>query len=228
MRKVKDLNSEFKELIIKLYKNISLNDIVKARMEYGNKKYDIIISINGVEKIISIKSGISNTIYTEKISDFIIFLLEVGVDNNVIKEYLNYHYGDGTLNGTGKTRLSVFEYQKLNQDKIDYINTKINDENIINKVIDKYILQSSNLKTEVDAIVYGTEFDFFFITKEEIRKTIINKKDTTSTSIHFGKLHCKPAVRCLNFDKKYERRRHYVVINWYSIFDDVIECMEKS
>lgn len=35
-------------------------------------------------------------------------------------------------------------------------------------------------------------------------------------------------ARCLNYNKKYAAKRYCIQIKWYSIFDDIIEYMNKS
>ena len=175
--KVKSLTPIFKDLIYTLYgKKINENARIKCKVDYNKKKYDLVININDCIKKISIKKGINNSVHVEGISSFIHFLIDSGVSKENVIEYLNYHYADGTTNGTGKNRISCEEYKINNQDKIDKLNIALNNEYILKRAINRFILQGKNSNECIDAIIYGTVDDFMFITKDEIEKIILSKK----------------------------------------------------
>lgn len=155
-------------------------------------------------------------------------MIDSGVSKDIVVEYLKYHYADGTINGSGKNRISVNEYKINNQDKIDKINNAINNDYILKKAINRFVLQGKNSSECIDAIIYGTINDFLFITKEEAEKIILSKKDIYSTGVHFANLYCQPMTRNLNNNLKYENKRYCVQIKWYSIFDDIIEYMNNK
>ena len=174
--KVKSLTPIFKDLIYTLYgKKINENARIKCKVDYNKKKYDLVININDCIKKISIKKGINNSVHVEGISSFIHFLIDSGVSKENVIEYLNYHYADGTTNGTGKNRISCEEYKINNQDKIDKLNIVLNNEYILKRAINRFILQGKNSNECIDAIIYGTVDDFMFITKNEIEKIILSK-----------------------------------------------------
>lgn len=227
-KQIKSLDPNFRNLIFKLYGDINKDYFIHSKVDYEKKKYDLIVEINGVIKRISIKMGINNSVHVEGISSFIHFLIDSGVDRDAVIEYLKYHYADGTTNGTGRVRLSTEEYKKDNQDKIDYINSKINNPYVLERAINRFVLQGKNSNIQIDAILYGTETDFLFLTKEEVKKIIMNKKNMYSTGVHFGQLFCQPMTRCLNYNPKYEKKRYCVQIKWYSLFDDIMECMNNN
>ena len=59
-KKVHELNPLFRGFNDDLYGNVCENDIVKCMVSYDKKKYDIKISINSIEKNISIKKRYKN------------------------------------------------------------------------------------------------------------------------------------------------------------------------
>ncbi len=161
--------------------------------------------------------------HVEGISSFIHFLIDSGVSKEAVVAYLKYHYADGTTNGTGKERKSIEEYKKQNPCDINLINQEMNTIYVLNRAINRFLLQGKNSNIKIDAILYGTKDDFLWITSSDIINIIISKMNMESTSVHFGPLFCQPLTRCLNHNPKLERKRFLVQIKWYSIFDDIIE-----
>ena len=222
-RKVKFLNPLFKELIFSLFSNVLEDDVIRSYVDYENKKYDIVISINDVCKRLSIKKGMKNSVHVEGISSFVSFLKECNVDKGVIDEYLKYHFADGSIDGTGRYRVSAEKYKEANQWKVDYINEKINTDKILKKIVYRFILQGRNSKDCIDGLIYGYVDDFIFLSPDDIINIILSKKDVYSTGVHFSSLTCQPMNRCLNYNKLYESKRYCVQMKWYNLFDDAIE-----
>ncbi len=227
-KKVKELNIMYREFIEDLFINITGEDIITCCCDYRKKKYDIIIKINSEVKRISIKKGVKNSVHVEGISNFIDFLISNSISYNSIINYLEYHYADGTVNGRGKNRVSALEYKRTNQSKIDLINEEINQDAIIEKAIDRFILRGNLSVKSIDAILFGVKDDFIWIKKEDIKKHILSKKNTYSSAVHFGPLTVQPLDRCLNRNKKYESKRFSIQVKWYNLVDDIIENMNNK
>lgn len=227
-KKILELNPMFRNFIDDLFHFEDENSIIKCWMNHYPQKSDIFIKINGKMKGISIKKGMKNSIHVERISDFINFLIENHVDKEIILSYLKYHYADGSTNGKGNKRLSAEEYKINNQDKIDEINKKINEEKILKNAIDRFVIKGNNSDYYISALVCGEVDDFIWITREDIKNIILSKKDNKSSAVHFGPLTCQPKNRCLNYNYKYEKDRFCVQIKWYNLFDDIIENMNNK
>lgn len=227
-KKVKDLNPMVKELIDYLFPNVNENSIIKSWRNHISQKTDVFIRINGTMKGISIKKGSRNSVHVDRISDFVKFLFENGINKKIVNDYLKYHFADGTTNGKGAKRLSVEEYKVNHQDEINLINEIFNEEEILKNAIDRFILKGNNSDYYIDAIVYGECDDFLWLKKEDIYKIIVKKKNVKSTAVHFGSLIVQPKTRCLNYNPKYEKDRFCVQIKWYSLFDDIVESLNDN
>lgn len=227
-KKISELNPIFRELIDELFHLKKSNFIIKSWRNHYNHKSDIFIKINGKMKGISIKKGIKNSINVERISDFIHFLIENKIDNEIVVEYLKYQYADGSTNRKGLKRLSVEEYKKNNQANIDKINKAFNDEKILKEAIERFITKGNNSEYYIDAIIYGEVDDFVWATRDDIKNIILSKKQIYSTAVHFGPITCQPKNRCLNYNPKYEKDRFCVQLKWYNLFDDIIENMNNK
>lgn len=78
-------------------------------------------------------------------------------------------------------------------------------------------------------MIYGVTDDFLWATNEEIKYIILDQLKDYSTSIHFSCLSYQPMTRNLNYNAKYENKRHYIQIKWYNISDDLLKilCVRK-
>lgn len=226
-KKVGDLNLMYKNYIYDIFDNITDDDIVSAKIDFNEKKYDMILCVNNIKKLVSIKMGINNSVHVEGISSFIHFLIDSGVSRDSVIEYLRYHYADGTLNGTGKVRISGEEYKKDNQDKIDKINLEINNEYILTRAINRFVLQGKNSNQLIDVILYGTRDDILWLKRNDVYKVILDNKNIYSTGIHFGQLYCQPMTRNLNNNKRYDKKRFCIQIKWYSLFKNIMLIMNE-
>ena len=222
---IKELTPLCKDLIETIFPNENENSIIKCWRNHLKQKSDILIKINNKMKGISIKKGMKNSVHMEPISEFISFLISNNISRDNVIEYLKFHYADGTTNGKGYNRISTEEYKTKNQDKIDNLNKEINNEKLLVKAIDWFIIKGNNSKYPISALIYGEVNDFLYITKEDIIKTILSKKNDYSSTIHFSVLTVQPKNRCLNYNSKYEKDRFCVQIKWYNLFDDIIENM---
>ena len=224
---VKELNPILYDLVFSIFNNISDDDLIKSWCNHYNQKTDIFIKIGNAMKGISIKMGSRNSVHVESIDSFIAFLKGHKIPENIINEYLKFHYADGTTNNTGINRISSEEYKIDNQKSIDIINNYFNDKEIIRDAIDRFVLMGNNSSYAVDAIIYGTPEDFLWITRNDIID-ILTSSNKYVSSPHFGELICQPMNRCINHNSKYEKYRKFVQIKWYSLFDNIIDQMNKN
>lgn len=226
-KKVKQVNPIFQDLFHELYGELTGEEKIYISINYYKQKTDLHIKIKNTVKEISIKKGVKNSVHIEKIEEFIKFLNSQNIPNNIINEILKYHYADGTINGTGKIRISSSEYKIHNQDKLDLINNYFSQEKIMKAAIDRFVLVGNNSNKSIDAIIYGVIDDFVWITKNEIVDIILSNKDIKRTGLSFGPLFYQPLNRCLNRNPKYEYARNYIQIKWYHLSDAIIEVMSK-
>lgn len=228
-KKFKQLTPIYQDLLKALYPNISWNDQIICKPNFGKQKGDIILSFEGVLKRISIKKGVKNSVHIEPIEQFISFLDTQGIPKSIQTSILKYHYADGTIDGTGKHRLSVKDHKLQNQIEIDNINETLNNNSLISQLINRFVLVGNNSEHSVDALIYGVTDDFLWATREEIKYIILEQLKDYSTSIHFSCLSYQPMTRNLNYNAKYENKRHYIQIKWYNLSDDLIKilCIRK-
>ncbi len=220
---IKELNPLCRDLIDTIFPNENENMIIKCWRNHLQQKADILIKINNKIKGVSIKKGIKNSVHVEPISEFISFLITNNISRENVIEYLKFHYADGTTNGKGLKRISTTEYKAKNQFKIDKLNGEINNERLLRRAIDRFVLRGKNSSFPISALIYGEVDDFFFLTSDDIIKIILRKSAIYSSTVHFSVLTVQPKNRCLNYNPSYEKDRFCVQVKWYSLFDDIIE-----
>ena len=224
-KKVNQLDYYMQLFIEDLFDNANSNSKVICYKNTKLQKFDIFIKIDNEIRRVSVKKGIKNSVHTEPISDFIHFLIENKMPRKMIIDFLKYHYADGTTNGSGEKRISIFEYKQTHQNEIDSINKFINQEKILKRAIDRFIIYGRNSSKGIDDLIYGVPNDFLWIKKDDIYNLLIRNKDIYSTSIHFSSLTYQPLDRCINHNPKYEKCRFISQLKWYNISDDIIENM---
>ena len=215
----------FLELLNKLYGYLDYDDYIECWVNKSKRKADIYIKINGYVRGISIKKGVKNSVHNESIGTLVSFFRKLGIDEDIIKKFLYYQYADGTINGTGKTRISSSLYREKHQKDIDEINKVLNDEKYINAFVNRFVLQGNKSEYEVDAVIYGVVEDFIFITKEEVYYIMRKHLKDEISSLHVSLLTLQPMARNLNYNPKYEACRNQVQVKWYNISDNIIEVM---
>lgn len=227
-KKVNELDFYMQLFIEDLFGDIDDSLLVNCYKNEILQKFDIFIKIGNVIKRVSIKKGVKNSVHTEPISEFIHFLIENKMPRKLIINFLKYHYADGSTNGTGSQRLSIFEYKNKHQKEIDEINKFINQEHVLRNAIDRFIIYGRNSVNGIDAIIYGVPNDFIWIKKDDIYNLLIRNRNIYSTAIHFSSLTYQPLNRCINHNPKYDKCRFISQIKWYNISDDIIENMNYN
>lgn len=222
---INEIDPVSQDLFEKLYGKIPSNSLIRCYINLNKQKSDIIVSVDGIKRYISIKKGVKNSVHAEPISTFINFLKECGMNYELIKQVLLYQYGDGTMNGTGEKRLSSQEYYTNHSKEIQEINAFFNEEQFIKKAVNRFVLFGNNSDISIDAIIYGVVDDYIWITRDEIITIHLKHKFCSKTGLSIGGLFYQPMNRCLNYNSRYEKERHCVQLKWYHLSDDIIETM---
>ncbi len=221
-KRFKELNDNMKCFISFLFKEIIDDDILYATKINGKYKADIIISINDTQKYISIKVGSENSIHIEKLEYFINFLKSLNINDDIINYLKLYHYGDGTVDGTGTTRLNAEETKTCYYNEISKFNKYISYNNILSKILHRFLFDGVNSDLiSVDAIYYGNIKYGIWASKNEILKYLLENKSYYMKTIHFSKLTYQNWCRNINRNRKSESHRDYLQIKWFSLASDL-------
>ena len=95
-KEVRELNPLLQEFVHSLFKNIKEDTLIKSWRNHYDQKSDIFLKVGNVMKGVSEKMGSRNSVHVESINEFKQFLLEHSIPENIINDYLKFHYADGT------------------------------------------------------------------------------------------------------------------------------------
>lgn len=182
----------------------------------------MIITIEGIEKKVSIKKGAGNSVHQEKVALFVKFLSSINITEDIINELLRFHWGDGTYDGTGSKRISGPDYKKEFPERIDKINAELNKVEYLKIFVNRFIIQGkSEDYDKVDALYHGNINEGHWASENEIIE-YVTKNQFDLDSVHLGPLTYQTWNRCLNFNSKMEKRRQDMQIKWKSLLNDLL------
>ncbi len=92
-KKYGDLSIEFKSLLSKLFKNLNTDTNIICWQSKYSEKADIKIKINNEIKGVSIKCGANCSFHQESVQKFSNYLIKIGVENNIIKNFNDFIKG---------------------------------------------------------------------------------------------------------------------------------------
>ncbi len=217
-----NLNSNMQDFIKFLFSGVNVSGIrITATKPQGMVKPDIAITINGNTKYVSVKKGSGNSVHQEQLSLFETFLKNSGISSQIITYLKEFHYGDGSIDGKGGTRISANEWISNNYSKVSSINKAFKDNTFLIKVFNR-ILFVGNVSPAptVDAIFHGNINRALWASRDEIITYLLNWNNT-SNNIHFSNLSYQVWNRNLNYNPNTANRRHVMQLKWASLSEDL-------
>ena len=204
----------FQESLSKIF-NYQNEEMFICEKYGGHYKPDIYIKYGDKSINVSIKSGDSVSIHQEILEQFILFLEEIGISKRTIRIIKFYHYGDGTINGSGNELLDLKYLQLKYSIFIKQANYELNESINYNKIIDRILFSGRfNKNHSIDYLYYGTNKIGFFVSKEKILEYLLKQKSMYLNCLHIGPFTYQPASR-----KKPKVR--YCQFKWKSLLSDI-------
>ena len=221
-RKVKDLSNNLYHMMQELYGVLDEEEVITCYKTDDFIKPDFVIIYKDETRYVSMKSGRSEIVHSECIKDFVLFLRSLGVSRETQKTVLYYHYGDGTLDGTGKERYDYDKLRYLLHDRIAKANEEFHNIDIIMSVIERCVFTGTRSNAiPIDALYHGY-FEFGTVaTKKQIIKHLKRKKWDYIQNLHIGPLQLRPHARYVGTTIKNERKRQTLECYWTNLLSDI-------
>ncbi len=211
-----ELNNHWKQLIKMMFPSIVLSDIIYCENVKMPLKQDIFIVATGIKKTISIKSGKDATLHCESLEHFCSFLKFLNVDEYDIETLRIYHYGDGTIDGTGEKRECAATLKIKYENRIKIFNSHVNKPNLLRMIIDRFLsFGTLNQCDKVDYLYYGNLNDGELYDMNDLIEFFSIQHVTKIRGIHFGTFHYSAYYRFITSKNTNEMDRHYIAIKWF-------------
>lgn len=222
-KKISELTNNCSHLMKTIFGALDENEIIQCTKTEGSIKPDFCITYKGITKTVSMKSGRSNIVHQEIIKNFVLFLRSLGVSTKTQQTILLYQFGDGTLDGSGKERMSYERLRFLLADRIKEANDELNkDKNFIIKVVEHCVFKGAVPGAlEADYLYHG-DYEFgLAVSKSQVIKHIKRKNWDYMNNLHIGPLHIRPSARYIGREIVSEIRRHRVECFWPNLKEDI-------
>lgn len=215
-KKIQDLSPNLQKLVKKMFRSVDIFETIKVEQVPGFAKPDLKFTIGDESHYLSVKHGLSSQVHCEDISVFIDWLRKNNMSEHIIECYLRYHYADGTLDGSGKKRLSQPEALQVYKDEVEEINQAFNDDRFFVGSLFRRVMFEGNdpSKPAAEFIYHGDKEDGVICSKESVLSYAKTKREAKTKAPHFCKIVVRPYARYVNNDDTYPEKRHKVVFEW--------------
>lgn len=221
-KKYNELNENIKNFLSSIFKD-KLESSLPFTVEKvaGQAKPDLCINHNDIKKYISVKKGSGNSVHQESIQDFFPYIKEL-LGNTYLNYLKKFHYGDDTIDDTGKIRYNANECKSRYKHEISLLNIELNKDSSLMKNFLYRFLFTGNAKNNltVDIVYHGTIDTGLWATRDEIIDYIINNTFNKNT-VHFGPLTYQVWGRNEKGTAIHPERRYVMQIKWSSITNDL-------
>lgn len=230
-KKVTDLSDNWKRALSKVFKYFDedTRHFVTSRKVDGVDKGDIFVGFRRQLRSISIKSGEDVTLHGERLSTFCGFLKWLGISDESIDTLKLYHFGDGTLDGTGDVHYDVNTLKEMYKDRIKAFNEEVNNPIYLKKIYDRFIWRGTlTQKVGCDFIYYGNVEQGIMVECIPLVEYLLKQPIPYSNSIHFGPLYYLPKYRGLKKFDPENKGRYYINIKWPRMLEELVVYLESK
>ncbi len=216
-------NSNFKLFLTFLFNKKCDGKKFYATHGKKNGKTDVVVTMDGVSKNISVKTGSGNSVHQEPLNTFVSFLSACGASNEIIETLKYFHYGDGTIDGTGLKRYEASVYTKAHPSEMNQLVAFLNRKDVIEKIAKRVLITGEAVKDQdADVIFHGTISNAKWASAEEIINYLVNNKNTPKGSkVYSSNLTYQVWNRDLKWNPNTENRRHVSQFKWTAVLKDL-------
>jgi hypothetical protein len=227
-KNISDLNANLKRFILEIFSlDTNTNALIKCEKIGGRNKGDIVISINSVQKTISLKIGSGNSVHQEPVESFISFLKnQFDLDDETSNCIRLFIWGDKTLDGTGlgPDRIDARKFKKENPEITERIQNYFNEHK--RELIKRFAIEGVNCQSTIDYIYHGDIESGHWISSEALIEWALDEQNESHGAISVGALTFQAWNRNINGGFVSEKKRGVIQLKWGSLEDDLIKLYE--
>lgn len=204
------------------------DDMVHCDLCDNYEKPDVVITVGDEAHFPSLKSGRSKSVHYENIKNLILFLRGLGVSEQTQKTLLFYHYGDGTLTGTGETRLEKEELLLRYPERISLAIAELNQKRIVRACLKRFLFTGSEKRVHsADYLAFGDINTFVVVSKDEIFDFVMRQSYNHLRSVHIGPMLLSPWQRNIKREEDKEWKRSIVHVTWPYLLTDMERMIKR-
>lgn len=221
--KLNEIPMNLRYTLQSIYYFVGDNETVLCKKPDSFIKPDLIIKVDNEIRYVSIKTGRAEVVHNEIIDNFVKYLKEEGISQETIDTIKLFHYGDGTTDGSGKTRKCYIEVMSELKDKIKMANKELNYRKaFVLKTMRRCVFQGvDDSNPSIDAIYFGDERFGIVTTTKQIVAHIKKRSFDYIDNLHIGPLLLRPHSRYVGRQVADERNRERIVAYWPKLSADL-------
>jgi hypothetical protein len=221
------LKGPLKELVNFLYpQQTGLLFCKKAAL---HEKTDLILTLHDIPRYLSIKSGKAISVHEESLTTLIPFFRSLSIPEHILKTIVYFHYGDGTLDGSGPTRFTSNDLRRVCNSYFKEATQVLSDRRLMEPFFERFVFRGIDPNGhEVDALYYGDTKRGIYASREEILSSFFYFPYRHTGTINLGPLTYQPAVRNFYGYGEEEKRRNEAEIKWRGLYFDLGEIRRRK
>lgn len=228
-KRAEDLSHNLKHILREIFGLFDGNEIIKCGLVDKLQKPDFYIEYKGNKKYISLKTGRAETVPQEGLKQFLAYLRSWNLSVESQKTFLYYHFGDGTMDGSGKERMAYFDLIKILAPRIEALNKELNqNKDFIKDVIHRMVFKGSvDTNIQADYVYFGDVNYGVVCSEAQIFKHVDRRDWGYMDNPHIGPIQFRPHARYINSQIKKEKSRWKVDFWWANLSADLEYIAER-
>ena len=227
-KRVDELTPNQKALVAFLFPDVKPDSVIGCDLCADNEKPDFFLEIGGERHFISLKGGRTDEIHVENIKSLVLYLRALGVSKETQKTILLYHYGDGTMDGTGKQRWSARQLAIDFRQRLDAANIELNAKPILRACLKRFLFVGADTsRNHADVIAYGDPTYFIYASRDEVFDVVMRKDYQHIQTLHIGPMIVRPWIRNLSRRQESEWKRCYAQVRYANLMGDIQRIAER-
>ena len=228
-KRAEDLSHNLKHILREIFGLFDGKEILKCGLVEKLQKPDFYIEYKGIRKYISLKTGRAQIVGEGDLKAFLEYLRSWHLSVESQKTFLYYHFGDGTMDGSGEKRMEYFELvTKLNK-RIILLNEELNrNKDFIKDVVHRLIFKGwGDYNLPADYIYFGDVNYGVVCSETQIFKHIDRRDWAFMDNPHIGPIQFRPHARYINSPIKKEKSRWKIDFWWANLSADLEYIAER-
>ena len=222
-KKYCELSKHLQHIVKEMFSDIENDSVIHVEKVPGFAKPDLKFTVYNESHYLSVKYGTSSQVHCVELEVFVKWLKDHEFSDHIIECFKKYHYGDGTLDGTGEKRMSQQETLNTYKSEIEEINEAFNANRYLVRDLAKLVIFDGNdsNKPSADFIFHGDIEEGEICSMDSVLRYFKTKKADKLITPHFGRIILRPYARYLSGKETYPEKRHKVVFEWCRMIWDL-------